>query len=37
VRQQLGEATFNTLWAEGQAMRPKQAIAYVLEEPATDE
>jgi predicted ATPase len=36
VREQLDEATFNALWAEGQAMRLEEAIAYALEEPASD-
>ena len=31
VRTQLNEATFATMWAEGQAMTLEQAIAYALE------
>ncbi len=36
VREQLGEVTFETAWAEGQAMNLDEAIAYALEEPASD-
>ena len=36
VREQLDEATFDALWAEGQAMSLEEAIAYALEEPASD-
>ena len=35
VRQQLGEVTFETAWAEGQAMTLDEAIAYALEESAS--
>lgn len=36
VREQLDEATFNALWAEGKAMSLEEAIAYALEEPVSD-
>jgi hypothetical protein len=36
VREQLDRATFNALWAEGQAMSLEEAIAYALEESASD-
>ena len=36
VREQLDEATFDALWAEGQAMSLEQPIAYALEDPASD-
>jgi predicted ATPase/DNA-binding CsgD family transcriptional regulator len=32
VREQLDKATFDTLWAEGQAISLEEAIAYALEE-----
>jgi hypothetical protein len=37
VREQHDRATFNALWAEGQAMSLEEAIAYALEESASDE
>jgi predicted ATPase/DNA-binding CsgD family transcriptional regulator len=37
VREQLDEATFNALRAEGQAMDLEEAIAYALEQPTSDE
>jgi predicted ATPase/DNA-binding CsgD family transcriptional regulator len=36
VREQLDKATFEVLWAEGQAMSLEEAIAYALEESASD-
>ena len=36
TREALDEATFDTAWAEGQAMSIDEAIAYALEEPASD-
>jgi tetratricopeptide (TPR) repeat protein len=36
VREQLDRATFDTLWAEGRAMSLKEAIAYALEESASE-
>ena len=37
VREALDEVTFETAWAEGRAMKPDEAIAFALEEPASDE
>jgi len=37
VGEQLGGVTFDSLWAEGQAMSLEEAIAYALEKPDSDE
>ncbi|MDQ3856059.1 MAG: NB-ARC domain-containing protein, partial [Chloroflexota bacterium] len=35
AREQLGQATFETLWAEGRTMTPERATAFALESPPT--
>jgi len=36
VIEKLDETTFESLWAEGQAMNLEEAIAYALEEHVSD-
>ncbi len=36
AREALDEAAYKTAWAEGQVMTEPEAVAYALEEPASD-